>query len=263
MRRILAVASVLLAILALASPAEAISKTVKFPCGFSHGPLAADPLVSPGVPSAHLHEFFGNETTDIDSTFENMVGQPTTCNFTGDTAAYWVPTLFDGNGNRIKPLRAVIYYDRMTSQSVRVFPDGLGSIIGYGRTPFSSKQRSYYGWVCDNRDPLQPSLANLDCRGYTAANQFVSARFFFPFCLQSDGTLVYPPNYPTGNTCASGTQAVPRLREVFKWDVSYCPDCYLSSDEGAGVAHGTSLHADFWSTWVPSGIQALVNQLNG
>jgi hypothetical protein len=255
MRRLL-VGLVTLLLLGIAVPAAAISKTVKFPCGWSHGPLNADPIVSPGVVSAHAHEFFGNETTNKDSTFDSMVGQPTTCNFTGDTAGYWTPELLAPDGSRIAPLRAVIYYDRMTSQSVVPYPNGLGVIVGYGHTPFSSKQRSYYGWVCDNRDPLQPNLSNVDCRPYTQANQFISARFFFPFCL-SNGSLSYPVNYPSNDLCPSGTQAVPRLREVFKWNVSYCPSCTLSS------GGSETIHADFWNTWVPSGLQNLVNQLNG
>lgn len=250
-------------LLLIPTDAQAIARTVKFHCGFSHGPLAADPIVSPGVPSAHAHEFVGNRTTNQDSTFDSMVGQPTTCAFTGDTAGYWTPELLRGDGTRVPLLGMVAYYDRMSAQPVSSFPDGLGVIAGYNHATFSSNQRSYFGWVCDNRDPLRPDLSSLDCTSYSGSAHYVSARFFFPFCLTSSEVLIYPTGYPKVSACDAGTTPVPRLREVFKFDTSACTDCYLSSDMMFGVEHGASLHADFWNTWVPSALDGLVVRLNG
>lgn len=60
-----------------------------------------DPIVSPGMPAAHEHEFFGNTTTGAFSTYESMIVAPTTCSAAEDTAGYWTPTLFAADGTRV------------------------------------------------------------------------------------------------------------------------------------------------------------------
>jgi Domain of unknown function (DUF1996) len=48
-------------------------------CDFSHQ-LSDDAIMFPGQPGAsHLHQFTGNVTTNADSTYEGMLGQPTSC----------------------------------------------------------------------------------------------------------------------------------------------------------------------------------------
>ena len=81
-------------------------------CEFSHFAYD-DPIVFPGQPgAAHLHMFFGN--TDInaftdDSTLVDSGGS--TCNGGElNRTGYWVPALFDGDGNVRIPERAVVYY---------------------------------------------------------------------------------------------------------------------------------------------------------
>ena len=48
-----------------------------------------DPIVHPGEAGAsHQHEFFGNKTTNADSTYANLRAGGTTCRILADTAAY-------------------------------------------------------------------------------------------------------------------------------------------------------------------------------
>src|SRR5688500_13541062 len=83
-------------------------------CGFSHekqvdpivdpGPSGTNPDGTPLTPAHHMHAFFGNTTTDSDSTLESLraaaspTDPATTCEQKpgqtyGGTAAYWIPTV--------------------------------------------------------------------------------------------------------------------------------------------------------------------------
>jgi hypothetical protein len=78
-------------------------------CAHSHA-AADDPIVFPGEQgAAHLHEFFGATTTAFDSTPESLRASDTSCITAGDTAAYWVPALYDGD-RRVVPFAATAYY---------------------------------------------------------------------------------------------------------------------------------------------------------
>jgi hypothetical protein len=48
-----------------------------------------DPIVFPGQPGAsHMHDFFGNETTNAYSTQSSMLAGATNCRIPSDTAGY-------------------------------------------------------------------------------------------------------------------------------------------------------------------------------
>src|SRR5262245_8451229 len=77
-------------------------------CRFSHTG-ADDPIVFPGRPGlSHDHTFFGNTTTNANSTPAGLLTQQTTCDPTTDNAAYWAPTLFV-NDKKVEALDAAIY----------------------------------------------------------------------------------------------------------------------------------------------------------
>src|SRR3954462_15812933 len=62
-------------------------------CDFSHR-AQVDPIVSPGGAAAHMHDFFGNTTTNANSTYQTMNARPaTSCSRPEDTAGYWIPTV--------------------------------------------------------------------------------------------------------------------------------------------------------------------------
>lgn len=59
-----------------------------------------DPIVYPKRPGAlHLHDFFGNTTTNASSTHAGMLAGGTNCQERGDTAAYRAPALLRKHGN--------------------------------------------------------------------------------------------------------------------------------------------------------------------
>lgn len=249
--------------------ASAVAKSVKFPCKTS-GVATLDPIVVPdGGPSAHEHMFAGNKGVPMGVHDYNMaVQQPTTCTFAGDTAAYWVPTLRTAAGALV-PAKIIVYYDRMTSQKITAFPADFGMVWGSVRGVFNPKQRSYYGWNCDNNEPLQSSFAFVDCRGMPS-NNVVTFRAFSPYCWDgvNPGTrnygdhVFYPTGYPKVETCPAGATVLPRLRVNFNFQTQYIPDGVFSSDAMAGVTAGASAHTDFWNTWNQASLEAFVAQLN-
>jgi hypothetical protein len=123
---LLACAVALLAALASAPSASAESfehgASFAVRCNFSHRispdrPTGDDPIKYPGQPGAsHSHDFFGNNSTDAFSTYQNMTasGATTTCSRPEDTAGYWIPTVSwkDSKGTQttLTANRAVFYY---------------------------------------------------------------------------------------------------------------------------------------------------------
>ena len=267
MRRLLLFLAAL--ILIVPTPAQAVAKSVKFPCK-TVGVAQLDPIVNPdGSPSAHLHMFAGNAGIPQGvRTYGEAVQQATSCSFAGDTAGYWVAPMVTPDGTIIKA-KIIVYYDRMTSQKITAFPPDFRMIWGALRGQFSSKQRSFYGWNCDNNEPLQPDFSKVDCRGMPS-NNVVTFRAFSPYCWDGVSTdsadhmshVTYPPNYPSNQTCPAGTVALPRLRVNFNFQTQYCPECDITSDMGLGGAHGSTAHTDFWNTWQQAALEALVAQLN-
>lgn len=261
---------VTLGILGLPAQSVTAAKSIKFPCK-TVGTATLDPIVVPsGGPSAHEHLFAGNKGVPLGvHDYATAQTQATSCTFTGDTAAYWVPTLRTASGALV-PAKVTVYYDRMTSQKITAFPPDFGMVWGSTRGVFSPKQRSYYGWNCDNGEPLQPSFGSVDCRGMSSS-QVVTFRAFAPYCW--DGVnpgvrnyaehVFYPTNYPTNALCPAGATVLPRIRVNFNFQTQYIPDGVFSSDAMAGVTQGASAHTDFWNTWQQSALESLVAMLNG
>ncbi|HEX5912500.1 MAG TPA: DUF1996 domain-containing protein, partial [Rubrobacter sp.] len=153
MKRLLLVSAclVLLGTLFTPTPVRAADTiAVTFTCKWSHTALD-DPIVAPGADAAHQHEFFGNTSTNRNSTYESMIAATGLCNKTGDTAAYWNPTLFGPTGNRIPPIRQRVYYSNepVSAGPVTAFPPDFRLIAGYPHA-FDPHPNSFFGWSCDN-----------------------------------------------------------------------------------------------------------------
>lgn len=272
MRRIssMVCAAFLSLILAIGPAGASPARSVKFPCKTS-GLAQLDPIVNPdGSPSSHVHLFAGNKGIPNGvRTYDDAVQQATTYTFAGDTAGYWVAPMVTADGTIINA-KVTVYYDRMGSQKITAFPPDFRMIWGYMRGLFSSKPRSYYGWNCRNTDPLQPDFSQVDCRGFSGGQSYVTFRAFSPFCWDGENLdspdhmshITYPPNYPSNVNCPAGTVAVPRLRVNFNFQIAYCPDCNITSDPVFGTSHGASAHTDFWNAWQQPALEALVAQLN-
>ena len=88
-----------------ASIADAAPDSFHTVCGLASF-ASDDPIVFPNQPGAsHLHDFFGNTTTNAASTLASLLRGGTTCELKADTSAYWVPALISTTGRVVKPDR--------------------------------------------------------------------------------------------------------------------------------------------------------------
>lgn len=232
----------------------------------------ADPIVSPGQTSAHLHDFFGNETTNKDSTYDSMVGQPTSCGLGTDTAGFWAPTMLDKNENPIPVDRVNIYYRDWpdSANQVTAFPKDFRIVSGFpnlqqAKGIGSSVPGGNWGYQCDNTEPLQPTSA-IDCTGHSMTHVF--AVVFFPECgqMNDNGKIVTDsPDHRSHAVFATRDGGCPADHPVklpltylkIRYAITDCiaAQCHLSSDgmsiNGKTCSDpGCTLHADFWNTWV-------------
>jgi hypothetical protein len=91
-----------------------------------------DPIVFPRLPGAsHNHTFWGNTTTNENTTPASLATATTTCNPAQDRSAYWVPTLYQ-NGKVVDPVEVTVYYGSRLKVPSRTqpFPFGLRMISG-------------------------------------------------------------------------------------------------------------------------------------
>lgn len=236
----------------------------------------ADPIVSPGVyPSAHLHSFFGNLSTNENSTYASMTAAGSNCDLAGDTAAYWIPTLYDSVG--IVKITGVIAYYRdwpsgTVNQTVYPYPPDLRIISGYPASTNGSAISSRYfaiapnwGFHCDNKQHLQAS-ALIDCTSYAKGVKFVMN---FPNCW--DGLNIDSPDHRSHMAYSTPTGCPPDhpVKVPFLYvKVTYADQnciaagCYLASDAQFGTPPGQSGHGDFWNTWEQAALEKLVAGLN-
>jgi hypothetical protein len=99
-------------------------------CDFSHR-APDDPIVHPSdAGMSHLHDFFGNASTNSVSTLVSLKSSATTCRSPSDRSAYWVPTLSVDNVPA-PPVGSAAYYRTAPGVDARVVqapPIGLQMI---------------------------------------------------------------------------------------------------------------------------------------
>jgi len=212
-----------------------------------------DPIVHPGEPGAsHQHEFFGNTTTNADSTYASLRAGSTTCRIAADTAAYWVPTLYDDK-QRVAPLRINAYYLRGGGRGrVVAFPAGLKVIAG-DSSATAPQSKAVTGWKCAGIRPQALSTAPIACPSTSHAVLIIR----FPECwngkdLDSADHQSHMA-YRVRGACPTGYPVrLPRL----SLNVHY----RLSSTTGLTLASGSiySSHADFFNAWNQAVLTRLV-----
>lgn len=238
-------------------PTPVRAASVKIECDASHA-APDDPIVFPGqAGAAHMHEFFGNTSTNASSTYASMIGKPTTCPFAGDAAGYWVPGLYNSAHQRIPARRMTVYYrDRpQESRAVTPFPPDFRMIAG-------APVAGVWGFNCDGT--ALKTTALIDCSRQSPGHTFVRATVIFPNCGKLDAAgkvirdssdhrshVAYPISEKAGCP-ASHPIKLPHVKVNVRFDVNDCikAGCHLMSDMGAPcMGSGCSLHADFWNTW--------------
>jgi hypothetical protein len=224
-----------------------------------------DPIVSPGTTSAHMHDFFGNDSTSATSTYESMRLGSSNCTDSRDTGGYWAPTLVAPDGSYVEPERAIFYYrNRPYDYGVTVpYPPDFRIVAG-GAFP-----NSY--WTCDG----ESDTGYEDRKDYIpdcGPGGQIKLHVFFPSCW--DGIHLDSADHRSHvaygldeddfavdgtdpDLCpASHPVKVPQLDFRVQYDVA--------DGTGYRLSDGMMLaHADFWNTWDQSRLEALVTSCLG
>jgi hypothetical protein len=224
-------------------------------CRFSHR-RPDDPIVAPGQPGAsHDHTFVGNRTTSAFSTVETLLAGATSCRRAGDTAAYWVPTLY-ANGHAIAPLSATIYYRRSTLDHVQPFPSGLKMIAGDAHAASMAQDLRVVFWSCGVAAGVPPSATPPTCPAVPGSGLRLHVRF--PSCW--DGANLDSPDhkshmaYPMRRVCpASHPVSLPAITLIYHYPILDGSSVALSS---GGQLSG---HADFLNAWNQAELTRLVD----
>lgn len=208
-------------------------------CGFSHR-ASVDPIVHPGMTNmSHSHDFFGNRTTNADSTLASLTGQPTTCRTAGDRAAYWTPTMY-ANNKAMEPNGMLAYFTAMTTNPVAELPIGLKIVAG---------GRAHVRYACFNNGmPRAQTLRPQHC----GRDELLSLGVRFPDCwngvdLDSSDHRSHMA-YSVEAACPSTHPvAVPRLS---MW-VLYRPPAKRATLTFSSGGLETA-HADFFNAFDPA-----------
>ncbi len=223
-------------------------------CRFSHR-APDDPIVFPGRAGAsHDHTFVGNRSTNASSNFGSLRSSGTTCMRPADTAAYWVPTLYQG-ANAVLPDGATIYYRRGTLAEVQTFPNNLRMIAGDATATTAQSGRVTF-WSCGAVSGVAPSNTVPTCPD--ARGSFLRLHVRFPSCW--DGRRLDSADhkshmaYALGRSCPSTHPvSVPAITQIYRYP--------SRGGEGFALASGGqySAHADFINAWKTGALKELVD----
>jgi Domain of unknown function (DUF1996) len=258
---LIALAAVLAASTALAGSGSDRKAAIKLrgvnfvsSCAFSHG-APDDPIVFFGRPGAsHDHSFVGNVSTNASSTLESLLAAGTTCHRAGDTAAYWMPTLY-ADGQPVAPDHAQIYYRRTTMRHVEAFPPGFRMIAGDAKATSPQRLRVTF-WNCGVGGGVGRTSTAPTCPD--ARRNALRLHVTFPSCW--DGRNLDSADhqshvaYPVGGRCPSRfSHALPQISLIYRYPTT----------GGAGVTLASggqlSAHADFVNAWRQADLEALVD----
>ncbi|PRP88419.1 hypothetical protein PROFUN_03333 [Planoprotostelium fungivorum] len=234
----------------------------------------ADPIVTPGKPSQHVHAIVGGNAFRRTMSDANSaeIATATTCDKKLDHSNYWVPHLYhkdaQGRYSLVPWTGTAIYYQNRACDYIAdqkycprgtyaaAFPKGLRVIAG------DPNKRTY------NESDVRDRAVQMMCmgNGYSKeyhgfptqiCNQFIRAEVYFPSCW--DGKNLDSPNhrdhmaYPSadfdGGVCPpSHPIALISIFFEFFFDTSAITDLgnfYLSNGDNTGY----SFHGDFVNGW--------------
>jgi hypothetical protein len=229
------------------APAALVDPSFRVQCDYSHS-APDDPIVFPYQPGAsHLHEFFGNTTTDAFSTLASMRGGDTTCSDTLDRSGYWVPAVYQ-NGAIVHPDFVALYYRAgyRDPQSIQPFPAGLRVVAGNAKA-LGPQDKSVMQWTCVGVGIPSPN-------GIPICFGTLVLKVFFPDCWDGKhldsvdhkvhlAYAVQPGDAPDRVCPPTHPVAVPAIQMEVNFNARGGSGLTLSSGPGF------TAHADFFNAW--------------
>jgi hypothetical protein len=233
-------------------------------CNYSHS-LRDDPIMFPGEPGAsHLHDFFGNETTNASSTVRSLRSGETRCLLESDTAAYWAPTAYL-DSTRVRPDRVRAYYFGIAKGELQTLPAGLQMLAGNAMASSAGENPNVH-WFCGaaQKTAFATPLSGhpYDCTPWARGHSFVDgivAKVDFPNCWNGEGTSPSDVTYPDHGCPTDFPYKIPKL--ILRIHYGVMDPCAGASPCRAGRASAENValsfsagdyvtyHADFWNEW--------------
>lgn len=138
-------------------------------CEFSHFAYD-DPILFPNKPGAsHLHMFFGNTDANAYSTYNTLLNTGSgTCNGQElNRTGYWVPAMFDADGNVRIPERIVVYYkgEGLGNGKSIIYPERAAMIA----RPNANTVSFFNGGA---QNPSDPNDLDTNKFSYVCSNQY-------------------------------------------------------------------------------------------
>ncbi|OAA67471.1 WSC domain protein [Cordyceps fumosorosea ARSEF 2679] len=149
----------------------------------------ADPIVTPGKPSTHVHHILGGSGFSLSSTGADLPkSNCSTAKVKGDNSNYWFPSLYfkDPKSSNLESVELfyanVYYFFEPTNDDIKAFPMGLQMLIGDPslRTPPAAGATSNLDpskgpvqpikWTCPRKDLDKPGWP-LNSKGLTSGMQ--------------------------------------------------------------------------------------------
>lgn len=215
-------------------------------CEFSHFAYD-DPILFPDQPGkAHLHTFFGNTDANAHTTQDTLENSgSSTCNGQElNRSGYWVPTMFDGDGNVRVPNDISIYYKGEIFNNSGRFPTDQTGNVNPGSQIFERGMRN----ISPNpiTIPEIPSgqggatgEVNWKCTdNFSSPTNAIETVQNIPACLGNAATA-----------CGSSAANYPNCHKVLEMEVKFW-NCYPFYDESDPNAAGNPDVSD-WSLWGP------------
>ncbi|HEX6755175.1 MAG TPA: DUF1996 domain-containing protein [Mycobacteriales bacterium] len=209
-----------------------------------------DPIVFPGLAGAsHNHTFWGNSTTNADSTLTSLENGVSTCDPTEDKSAYWIPTVLV-NGQPALPKEVTVYYGTNLTDYARVqpFPKGLRMIVGDAKRQTGTENS---GFFCAGGEGQTGRTAD-DMFPICGAGADLVRYILFPECW--DGKHLDSPDHKAHMAFGIGGGVCPADHPVQVPTVVYTlvfgPEVAQQAAAitlASGNTH--SIHADFFNAW--------------
>jgi hypothetical protein len=254
---VLAIVAIASTIVPLSAPPALASARFHIECDFHH--LGKDdPIVYPRQPGmSHLHEFFGNTSTDADSTWLSLRRAGTTCNNKGDKAAYWVPAVLK-NGSVVRAIAGHFYYRGIhhTLKAIKAFPPGLKIIAGNAHAMHLQSTR-IVAWSCQGSSGTGRATIR-DC----GPGGHVKALIKFPSCWDGrrKDSLNHKSHMAYATRLSGGRRGCPRTHPVPVPELTMAIVFPIRSGVGVRLSSGPSytLHADFFNAWNQTVLKNLI-----
>lgn len=227
-----------------------------------------DPVIFPNQPNkSHLHLFIGNTDISPFSTSNSLreSGGSSCEGGIHSRSSYWMPALFNGEGELVVPESAWIYYKTFSGpdfnyDQIQTVPNGL-QMLASDATLNASGQIKFETKTHDGKPTLKFSMQFPNCvatgSGDSTGEPVLTFRELSRRPASDDASEVNShvaysggPD-ATANGCpASHPYRLPTMTLMVTYDPTVAgDDWYLSSDVEQGVEQGQSLHADYIAAW--------------